>query len=176
MPSSAGGYRRVMSGITRTNGACPTTVPRATIRTSPSRRRAGVRSGVLALTPVSELSVMERQRHAPSVTRRQVARDQDLERSETLPAVGLRLGLPTQGLDHVLVVQRVPEAVNRGGLVARGGDVLIPRTAVRKLPVLDLGDRDAADSHGALFAKNGDRALEILRVSEHGNVDRAECP
>src|SRR5205823_13026545 len=51
------------------------------------------------------ISVLQRERDTSPVARRQVGGDQDLERSEALAAVRLRVRLAAQGLDHVVVVQ-----------------------------------------------------------------------
>src|ERR1700674_1712068 len=68
------------------------------------------------------------------------------------------------------------ESVYRGRHVARRRDVLVLRTAVRKLPLLDLVDGHTAHTHGAVLAQNGPRALEVLRIGGHRDVDRAERP
>ena len=59
----------------------------------------------------------------------------------------LGFGLAAQRAEHVFVVQRVAEAVDRGGLVARllHAGVLGPRLG--EFPVLDLVYRQAADAH-----------------------------
>src|SRR6185312_2049771 len=173
MPSSVDAYNRVMSGITRTNGACPNTVPRATSSASANSRRAGDRSVGLALKP-DRRSVVQRQRHAPPVTRGQITRDKYLERPQPLAAIGFWLRLPAQRLDHVLVVERMPEAIHRCRLVARRSDVLVLGSGVGELPLLDLVDCDAADPHRTMLAQHGDRTFNVLRIGQHGDVDRTE--
>ena len=110
-----------------------------------------------------------------AVARRQVGGDQHFERLQAFAAVGLRLGLAAQHLDDVVVVQRMAEAVDRGGLRSwRRATCRRPRVRLGEFPVLDLVDRHAADAHRALLAEDRDRAFEVLRVGEHGHVDRAQ--
>src|SRR4051794_26654441 len=59
-------------------------------------------------------SILQRQRDASSVARREIGGDENLERAQPLAAVGLRVGLAAQRLDHVVVVERVAEAVHGG--------------------------------------------------------------
>src|ERR1700683_1731806 len=68
------------------------------------------------------MSVLQRQRHAAAVTRRQVARDQELERAQPLTPIGIRLRLAAQHLHDVGVVARMTRAVHGCGLVAGAAD------------------------------------------------------
>ena len=49
---------------------------------------------------------IEWQRNAATVPSGQIACNQQFQGSQPLAAVGLRLGFPAQGLDHVLVNRR----------------------------------------------------------------------
>src|SRR5262245_3420933 len=95
--------------------------------------------------------VLQRQRHRPAVARREVGRDQDLERAQPLAAVGLGLRFAAQHLDHVVVEQRMAEAVDAGRLVAGFLDAGIVVAGVGELPVLDVVDGDPADPDGAVL-------------------------
>src|SRR6188472_2717063 len=107
-------------------------------------------------------SVLQRQGHPAPVPRRKVGGDEELQRVEAFPPVGVGLGLAAERLDHVVVVERMPEAVDRRGLVARLVHLGVVRIGVGEAPVLDLVDGYTPDPHGALLADDGDRALEIL--------------
>mmetsp|Transcript_39198 Transcript_39198/g.92169 ORF Transcript_39198/g.92169 Transcript_39198/m.92169 type:complete len:295 (+) Transcript_39198:544-1428(+) len=118
-------------------------------------------------------SVRQRQADALAVASTQVHRDQQFQRLQSLAAIGLGVGFTAQGQDDVVVVQRVAEAVDRGGLVAGIGDLGIHRVRCLELPVLDLVDRQPANTHRAALTQQGDRALEVFRVGQHADVDRA---
>ncbi|AOG12783.1 oxidoreductase domain protein (plasmid) [Agrobacterium sp. RAC06] len=53
------------------------------------------------------LSIFKRKRNGLAVARGNVGRDQKLQRLETFAAVGFRLGLATQHVHHILVVERM---------------------------------------------------------------------
>lgn len=53
------------------------------------------------------------------------------------------------------------EAVDAGGLVVGGLDLLIVVARLGEVPELDVVDGDAADADAALLAEDGDRAFEV---------------
>ena len=67
------------------------------------------------------------------------------------------------------------EAVDRRRRVVRALDLRVFGARLVELPVLDLVDRDAADAHRAALAEDRDRALEVLAVREHRDVDRRQA-
>src|SRR5580704_8134205 len=174
MPSSDAGYSRAMSGLSRTNGTWPNTVPRATNRMSPSKRRGCVCGDALLFTGGLYASVVQRQRHAAPITRRKVARNQDFEGSQAFAAVGLRLTLPAQCLDHILVIERMPEAVDRSGRVIGRADILVLRAGIGELPLLYLVHSHAANAHRAVLPENRHGTFEVLRIREHGHINGAK--
>ncbi len=44
-----------------------------------------------------------------------------------------------------------------------------------EFPLLDFVHCNAAHTYGALFAENGDRALQVSRIGEHRDIYRAQC-
>src|SRR6185503_8506392 len=81
-------------------------------------------------------SILQRQGDPPAVPRGEVGGDQDLERVKALAPIGVGSRGAAQGLDHVLVIPRVPVAVYRGGLVAGPLDFVVHRVLAIELPVL----------------------------------------
>src|ERR687897_940027 len=73
-------------------------------------------------------------------------------------AVGVGRRLAAQGLDDVVVVERMTEAVDRGGLVTRLLDLLVVCVPVSELPVLDLVDRHPADPDRSRLTDDRDRS------------------
>src|SRR5215203_2261744 len=63
-------------------------------------------------------SVLQRQGYAPAIASGLINCDEDFQRMKSLAAVGVRHRLPTKRLDHVVVVERMPEAIHGGRVVA----------------------------------------------------------
>jgi len=78
--------------------------------------------------------VLERQGDLTAVTRREVGGDQQFQGFEPFAAIGLGLGLATEAIDDVFVVEWVAEAVDAGGLVVGGLDLFVVSRAVRRSP------------------------------------------
>src|SRR6476646_8931345 len=115
--------------------------------------------------------VLKRQRHTATVARRQVACDEDLERAQAFATIGLGLHLATQGADDVVVVERMPEPIDGRRGVVGFGNLGVAGVRGGEFPVLDVVYRDAADAYRSGFTEHRDRALVVLRVSEHSGVD-----
>ena len=67
------------------------------------------------------------------------------------------------------------ESVHRHGFVIGGLDLGVVLVGFGEVPFLNFIHGDAADTGGALFANDGDRAFEVLGMRQHGDVDRSEC-
>ncbi|MNT05955.1 hypothetical protein D3C72_1406020 [compost metagenome] len=91
---------------------------------------------------------------------------------QAFASVGLGFAFAAQHADDVVVIQRMAETVDRGGLVVGFADLGVIGLLVGELPFVDAVDGHAAHAHSALFAEDGDRAFQILRVGQHGDVDR----
>src|SRR4051812_13711509 len=99
----------------------------------------------------------------------------ELEGLPPRPAVGVGFCLSPQHRQDVPVVALMPQPVDVGRSAFDCLHQLVVIVVVGELPQLDLVDRRAADLHRPPFTEDGDRALEIAWVSEHGPLDGAEC-
>ena len=100
-------------------------------------------------------SVIQGQRDATPVAGRQIGGDQYFQGLQALATIGLRLRFATQHVDHVVVVQRVAEAVHRGGFVTGLANLVVVRVRFGEFPMLNLVHRDAADPVEVLAAFGG---------------------
>src|SRR4051812_1928687 len=81
---------------------------------------------------------VQRQNHPFAVSRRAIGGYKYFQGLQALPAVGLGLRTTTQYINHIFVVERVPESVNRGRFVACALNVFVDGATICEFPVLDL--------------------------------------
>ena len=67
----------------------------------------------------------------------------------------------------------MPETVDRRGFVIGFADLVVIRMRFNELPFVDAVDRNAAHANRPLSPENGDGAFQVLRIGQHGDVDRA---
>src|SRR5438093_11190568 len=100
--------------------------------------------------------VFQRQGHPAAIPGRQVGGDEDLEGMKTFASIGVGHRLAPKRLDHVVVIERMTEAVYRRRLVAGLFDHLVVRIGLGELPVIDEVHGYAPDPHGSLLSDDGD--------------------
>src|ERR1700722_9360197 len=116
----------------------------------------------------------QREGDLPSSLGRLIDPEYELKRFPAGATVGVRLRLATEHAEDVPVVALVPVAVYGRRVRGRDVDELVIVVVLGERPVLDLVDGGPADFHGALLAEDRDRALEVPRVCQHRDLDRAE--